>query len=310
MHPRDGQAAKGFHKKRREIVSFGCDIILIAMAELAQKDLENFLEKVTGARNAYELFERLGIYGPRTHLFDLLKGRLEYCMSYLEIDFPTLFRKMMEYQKKNPEKEFGAINSELYQDEMHPIVMTIFYAISEPFMLRRIVKQELLYLAFKLEKIRKIFIAGVGCGEIFENIARVPLIEKPEEITVKGVDISVPAIDFCKKRDELYKFKIISEVADLDFCGFSEEYDLVELSEVVEHVREPQKLMDKVANSSKLVLVTIPIMLDVPDHLHVFNVAQVRKMINNSNMEIIYETLRNSFYVRQFFYFALLRGRR
>jgi len=277
---------------------------------LTQKDLEDFLENTCGTRNAYELLERLGIYGTRSYLFDLLKSRLEYCMNYLKIDFSILFQKMVEYQRKNPGKEFGAINSELYQNEMHPIVMTIFYAISEPFMLRKIVKQELLYLAFKLEKIRKIFIAGVGCGEIFENISRVPLIKNPEEIIVKGVDISLPAIDFCKKRSELYKFKIISEAADLDFYEFSEEYDLIELSEVVEHVREPQKLMNKAANSSKLILVTIPIMLDVPDHLHIFNVAQVREMIQKANFEVIYETLRNSFYVRQFFYFGVLKGRK
>jgi 2-polyprenyl-3-methyl-5-hydroxy-6-metoxy-1,4-benzoquinol methylase len=279
------------------------------MGNLTREDLEDFLERITGARNAFELFEKIGIYGPQTYLFDLLKSRLEYCMGYLGVDYPTLFRKMMEYQRINPLKEFGAINSELYQNEMHPIIMTIFYAISEPFMLRKIVKQELLYLAFKLEKIRKISIAGVGCGEIFENISRAPLIEKPEEITVKGVDISVPAIDFCKKRSELYKFKIFSEVADLDFYEFSEKYDLIELSEVVEHVREPQKLMNKVANSAKLVLVTIPLMLSVPDHLHVFNVAQVREVIQKANLEIIYETLRNSFYVRQFFYFGILKGR-
>ncbi|MBU1027173.1 MAG: class I SAM-dependent methyltransferase [Candidatus Margulisbacteria bacterium] len=279
------------------------------MAELTKKNLEAFLEKLTRNKDTFALFERVGLYGTQDHLFSFLKSRLEYCMDYLGVDFPTLFQRMMEYQKKNPQKEFGQINAQLYQDEMHPVIMALFYAVSEPFMLRKIVKQEILYLAFKLQKIKKIFIAGVGCGEIFENISKIPLIKDPEQIKVIGLDISASAIDFCKKRTSLYKFKIISEIADLDFYEFSEKYDLTELSEVIEHVRDPQKLVNKAANSSKLILVTIPLMLDVPDHLHLFNVAKAREIIRNAKLDIIYETARNSFYVRQFFYFALLKGR-
>ena len=279
------------------------------MSALTQKDLENFLKELTKSKDIFGLYEKAGIYGARAHLFNALKGRIEYCLDYLSVDFSTLVQRTLEYQNKNPKKEFGAINSELYQDEMHPVVMAMYYAISEPFMLRKNVKQELLYLAFKLQEIKNIFIAGVGCGEIFENISRVPLIACPQEISVKGVDISKSAVNFCKERSSKYTFKTVSEVVDLDFYNFSDKYDLIELSEVVEHVREPQKLINKAADSSKLILATIPLMLNVPDHLHVFSIAKIKEMFKTAKLDMIYGTLRNSFYIKQFFYFALLKGR-
>ena len=279
------------------------------MAELTQKDLEEFLQKITGNKDVFALYQKVGIYGSREHLFSLLKSRIEYCLSYLKTDFPTLFARMMAYQKKNPKKEFGEINGELYQDEMHPIVMMLFYVISEPFILRKIVKQELLYLACKLERIRKILIAGVGCGDFYDNIANVPLIKDQSSLTVKGLDISRPAVAFCNERASLYQFKSTAEVGDLDFYDYKEKHDLIELSEVVEHVREPQKLLGNVAASSKLALVTIPLMLDVADHLHVFYLKKVREMINAAGFDVMFETVRNSFYIMQYFYFAVLKGK-
>lgn len=279
------------------------------MAELTQKELEEFLQKITGNKDVFALYQKVGVYGSRDHLFSLLKSRLEYCLDYLKTDFATLFKRMMAYQKKNPKKEFGEINGELYQDEMHPVVMMLFYAISEPFLLRQLVKQELLYLAFKLQKIKKIFIAGVGCGDFYDNIANVPLIKDPGAISVKGLDISVPGVEFCKKRGSLYDFKVSSEVGDLDYYDFAEKYDLIELSEVVEHVREPQKLLNNVASASKLILATIPLMLDVADHLHVFNVNKVREMLKSAGFDVLYETVRNSFYIKQYFYFAVMKGK-
>lgn len=273
---------------------------------LNQVDLDNILQELTGSSKTFELFQDLAIYGNKTQLYDELKIRLETCIKYSHLALPALIKSIREYESKKPEKNFESISEELYQNKMHPIVMHLYYALAEPFLLRNTVKSELLYLAFKLNRIKNIFIGGVGSGEILNNLSKVPGINQ-EKLSVFAIDISKSAIEFCQR--ETYKFKTKFEAQDLDFYPLKEKYHLAELSEVIEHVRTPSKVLKNVGQQADLILVTIPIMLDVPDHLHVFNIRNILELILKADLDIIYQTIRNSFYVRQFFYFALLKSK-
>ncbi|MBI5700570.1 class I SAM-dependent methyltransferase [Candidatus Saganbacteria bacterium] len=274
--------------------------------ELKRPDLEYFIKETTGTPDLYEIFEKTGFYGSQEALYSDLNKRLVFCMNYLNCDLKFLIETVKESLSKTSEKDFEKINETFYQDKMHPIVMTLFYSISEPFLLRSIVKREILYLAFKLEKIDKMLIGGVGCGEIIDTIEKLPLV-LPEDLRIKGVDISRSAIDFCNNKFKGSKIKMQFELSDLDKSDYSENYDLVELSEVLEHIRDPKALLKKIGEKAKLTFVTIPIMLNVPEHIHLFNIKDIVQMVREANLDMLYFTVRSSLYVKQHFFFGLLR---
>lgn len=276
------------------------------MQELTQKDLERFLAATTGTSQAFEMFENVGSYGTKESLFTNLRNKLQICMQYLDADMDALIEGVKEYNAKKPDQNFEEVNKVFYQDKLHPIISTIFYAIAEPFLLRSTVKKEVLYLAFKLEKIKKMFIGGAGCGEVIDNLSRL-LIKVPDDLSIKGVDISQPGIEFLNYRSKEFKFKTQFEKADLDNYVMNDSYDLSELSEVLEHVRDPQALLTKVGKASKLTFVTIPVMLNVAEHLHLFDLKKIIQMIQAADLDLVYYSVRNSFYVKQQFFFGLLR---
>lgn len=277
------------------------------MANLTREEMESFLKDLTGTANIFDHLQKLGIYGSKEMLFASLKSRLEYAIDYSGITFDQLKKEISDSEKKHPEKKFEAINEVFYQDKLHPVIMHVMYGMAEPFILRSVVKQEMLYLAFKLSNPKKIFIGGVGCGEILNTINNVPL-GNPLELEVKGVDISKPSIEFCEKRKGAFKFKSGFECLDLDLSDMDSVYDLSELSEVLEHVRDPQKLLQKVGAKSKYTFVTIPLMLDVAEHIHLFDMKSIIQLIRGAGLDIVYYTVRNSFYVRQMFFFGLLKN--
>lgn len=275
--------------------------------QIKNEDLENFLNKISNDTRLFELYEKIGLYGSKAYLIENLKTALAFGLEYLNVEFPEFFRLFEKYSLKQPAKEFEAINQELYQDKMLPVVMTLQYAFSESFLLRKVVKQELLYLAFKLASIKKIFIAGIGSGEILKSIAQVPFLKNPEEIYIKAVDISQPVIDFCRYRVKEFKFNLDLETADLDCYSFLEDFDLVEISETLEHLKNPAVFLTEAGRHSKLILATIPICLGSPDHLHIFDLHKIKNLIYEAKLEVLYETIRNSFFIPQFFYFAILK---
>lgn len=277
------------------------------MQELTQTDLDHFLKETTGTSDLFDILAKLSLYGPKEILYKNLKIRLESAMSYSKLELNGLIEALKLYFQKKPKKDFDSINIEFYQDKLHPVIMSILYAISEPFMLRSITKREILYLALKLSDIKNIFIGGIGCGEVIGDISRLPIID-PSKINIHGVDISASAIDYCNYRKNEFNFNTAFSVQDLDSYKLDKIYDLSELSEVIEHVRNPKELLANVSGNSRFTFVTIPVMLDVAEHLHLFNIPDIFKMISSSNSELLYYSIRVGYYVKQAFFFGLLKN--
>jgi len=272
----------------------------------SKEDLQKIVAEITLNPQTFELIEKLKIYGDRQILFKVLEGKLNYDLDYLKTDLASLISAMKQFETIKPAKKFEAISKELYQNPLLPVIMDLYYAMAEPFLLRKTVKQEILFTAFKLFQPQKMFIGGVGSGEILDIIKQMPMSD-PARLDIHAVDISQPSIEYCKTKYPSLPFRVNFDLQDLDKIELDQGYDLAELSEVLEHVRDPQALMAKIGKSCKYVLATIPLGLDVPDHLHIFQPPQIMQLLNSAGLDPLYQTIRGGTYIRQFFYFGLLR---
>lgn len=96
-------------------------------------------------------------------------------------------------------------------------------------------------------------VLDVGCGEGFtihylRNLFR--------EVQFSGIDVNADAINQAKKTNPFADFKVGS-IFDLPYPGSS--FDLVICSEVLEHLKEPEKALKELGRvSNKYLLLSVP----------------------------------------------------
>jgi 2-polyprenyl-3-methyl-5-hydroxy-6-metoxy-1,4-benzoquinol methylase len=277
--------------------------------EITRQQVENLLGRLSAEPNLFDVLGSLGIYGSSAFLEARLISAINISLEYLGVNFEEFLEKLATYHSIVPEKSFESINVLNYQHPFHPVMMKIAYAIAEPFLLRKLVKEELLEMLLKIWKINKIFVAGIGCGEIMESFHKQKFSQLRRGCKIHGVDISRPCLNFCRFLSEKISLPATLQEADLDDYSFEEKFELVEISEVLEHIRFPEQFIKKAATAGKLFLITIPIMLDNPDHIHVFDLKSISGLLNDANLDVLYESVRMSFFVRQYFYCAILKNK-
>ena len=151
----------------------------------------------------------------------------------------------------------------------------------------------------------KVLDVGAGTGVLLSGFKR-------RGWEVQGVEMSPRAISFAKR-----VFKINLRKGDLlDIKLPENEFDLITLNHVLEHVYEPRQTLDKVAKLLKkggTVMISCPNIdglgaklfrkkwyaIDVPRHLYQFNSSTIGRMLKGSGLKI--RKVNYSFYSDNFY---------
>lgn len=107
---------------------------------------------------------------------------------------------------------------------------------------------------FTKEKINTLKMLDIGCGN--GNITR---FLKTKGINMEGADASLSALNFCKKRADIPLYQIDPKKQTLPFL--SENYDIVGLFDVLEHIEKDQSLLNEVFRICKKkgkIIITVP----------------------------------------------------
>ncbi len=104
-----------------------------------------------------------------------------------------------------------------------------------------------------IEQNSKILDIGCGDGTVIDYLSK-----NNSPIKIIGIDISKKAVEYTKKRGyEAYKMDIASE----DFKNFVKKnaFDYIIITEVLEHIQEPEKIMLSIKGSfNKSIFASIP----------------------------------------------------
>lgn len=107
---------------------------------------------------------------------------------------------------------------------------------------------------FAKEEKNKLKMLDFGCGNgIVSQYLRT------KGVNIDGVDTSLPALNFCRKRADIPLFQIDPEKQTLPFS--SESYDIVGLFDVLEHIEKDQTLLNEIHRVCKKegrIIITVP----------------------------------------------------
>lgn len=133
---------------------------------------------------------------------------------------------------------------------------------------------------------------GPGHGQYFLEAMN---LGKFEEYT--AIDVSATSIQLVEKFIEQYKrntkinYKLIC--ADVIDSQWNDKFDAVSMSEVLEHLEEPEKMLNKIyeiTTDSSNVYITVPVNGPSIDHIYLFN-----------NMEEVFEMVKKAgFFVKDY----------
>ncbi len=154
---------------------------------------------------------------------------------------------------------------------------------------------------WKLKKLKEVSgninpssILEVGCGIGF-LIANAPFDTKPECRT--GIDISSKNIEYAKKNFPLINFYAID--FEEFFRNNNKKYDLIILSDIIEHVINDKKLIIYAGDKSENVLINLPLekcyeyknrnfgFEDFEGHLRAYDYNDAIQLIKDCGLEII-----------------------
>lgn len=149
----------------------------------------------------------------------------------------------------------------------------------------------------KLTKFPKIKILDVGCG-----VGTMALYFGSLGIKVKGIDISSRAIKIANNAREYLKFKNVSFSESVLKKGKGE-FDMVMISEVIEHIEDEQKFLENIHSQLKnngLLYLTTPLKENLlyeigfykkfdqeVGHLRRYTETSIKKLLENNKFEVL-----------------------
>lgn len=95
---------------------------------------------------------------------------------------------------------------------------------------------------------KKIKILDFGCGNGYVTM------DVPKDVEYLGVDFSNIAIEICKKKFPYFKF----EIANLEDYKIEENFDMIFLIDILEHLSNPHKILKKAIEHGKIIVINSP----------------------------------------------------
>ena len=130
-------------------------------------------------------------------------------------------------------------------------------------------------------------ILDLGCGNGLMSYEF-----RKEQIYYKGVDFSEVAIKEAKKNSPNFDFEIV----DLNKYEIKENYDIILILDVLEHIDNPERLLEQALKKGKIIIINSPFKDTIKDktHIHEFGKEFFSKyltdgLINEIKFQVYYE---------------------
>lgn len=165
-------------------------------------------------------------------------------------------------------------------------------------------------------KIETILEVGCGTGDL---IGRFPT-DIPESNRF-GVDISNKNIEFAKRKYPEINF-CVGTIYNLIFSKIKKDFDLIILSDILEHVKNDLELLIKSSEHAQFIVVNIPLekcystrkrqygVTDIAGHLRAYNLKDALSLINKADLKIVnskkVSVINESFWQKRFTKFFFL----
>lgn len=137
----------------------------------------------------------------------------------------------------------------------------------------------------KYEPVRNYLEIGGGHGLYLREAVK----QLGEKCDFTVIDISRSSLNICENMSPERNVKFI--LKDIFEYHDSDKFDFITVGEVIEHLEDPLKLLDKmhsILNDNGTVYLTTPVNAPMIDHIYLFrNVNEIKELLNKADFKIV-----------------------